>query len=261
MMETTEKTRSQESVSKREAKILLVEDHPLAAKIAKNILSHCDCQIDIAVEGKEALKLLETEHYDLIFMDIGLPNMDGYEVAKRIRSHPLTSISHIPIVALTAHTERDNQQRCLDAKINAVFSKPLTLEKAKNILGAFISIPKRNEDSLEKVVDFEYAKKLLGGNEIVAHEMLHMFVDSLPQEVERLTEGYQQKNWETLSSIAHKLKGGSSYCGTLRLKAACIELESYIESGLSTRITELYQQMVSEIEALQAFIKDACNSK
>lgn len=248
-----------------DAKVLVVEDHPLAAKVAESILSIFGCQVDVAMDGKSALEFIENKYYDLIFMDIGLPNMDGYEIAKRIRSHALTSISHVPIIALTAHADSDNQQSCLDAKINAVLTKPLTLEKAKNILGAFVSRHKRienalgsNEDSAqkEKVVDFEYAKKLLGGNEVAAHEILNMLVDSLPKESEKLKEAYQQKNWEALAAIAHKLKGGASYCGTLQLKAACTELENYIKSGLTTRITELYQKALIQVEALQKFMQN-----
>lgn len=253
-MEDTE-TVNKEPISKVDAKVLLVEDHPLAAKIAHNILSNFGCQVDIAIDGKQALKLIENEYYDLIFMDIGLPNMDGYEIAKRIRSHELTSIRHIPIIALTAHADSDNQQYCLDAKINAVLTKPLTLEKAKNILCAFAQKQKienalsSNEDFA--IVDFEYAKKLLGGNEVVAREILNMLIDSLPKESERLTEAYHEKNWEALGAIAHKLKGGASYCGTLKLKATCTELENYLKSGLTARITELYQKMLAEIEALK----------
>lgn len=270
-MDVTEKNNSKEitldklDLTKRTTKVLLVEDDSLAAKIEKSILSHCDCHIDVAVDGRKAFELLDSEHYDLIFLDIGLPNMSGYEVAKRIRSHPLTSIGHIPIVALTAHTNTENQQLCLDAKINAVLSKPMTLDRAKSVLDTFVSRRKRFEDAIStdgysmqknKVLDFEYAKRLFEGNEIIARELVIMLIDGLPEEVVRLREAYQEKNGEALSAIAHKLKGAASYCGALRLKAICTELENYINSGLTARISDLYQQMLAEIEALQSFIKN-----
>ena len=264
LLENEEKFESQKH--SKESKILLVEDHPISAKIEKEILLHLGCVVDIASNAKQALELVNKEYYDLIFMDIGLPDMTGYEVTQRIRSQDLTSISHIPIVALTAHTDSDNQQQCLDSKMNAMITKPFTTEQAEDILNTFIPRRKKTiemltqsidakDDLAEKVVNFEYAKKLLNGNEKVAHEMLTMLIDSLPQEVKKITEAYEQNDWKTLNAIAHKLKGGSSYCGTLRLKAACTELEAYIKSGLTTRIPELYQKMLDEIKALQEFMK------
>jgi FOG: HPt domain len=84
--------------------------------------------------------------------------------------------------------------------------------------------------------------------------MLTMLVDSLPEEIAALQAAYQLKDWEQLKAIAHKLKGGASYCGTLRLKSACTELETYVKSGLTDRITELYQQLLAEIDAVKTEI-------
>lgn len=83
-----------------------------------------------------------------------------------------------------------------------------------------------------------------------------MLVEGLPEEVEALKIAYQKKDWEQLKSLAHKLKGGSSYCGTLRLKAACSELDSYLKSGLAEEIPALYQRVLTEIQAVQEFVKD-----
>lgn len=256
--------------SSKTNKILLVEDHTIAAKIAESILSELSCEVDIAETGKAALSLVEKNQYDLILMDIGLPDTDGCAVTKQIRSHRLQSIAQIPIVALTAHAESDEKQRCLDVGMNMVITKPLTKKWADSVLKTFI--PQRekqkrqmkeaaakatvNKESAEKVVDVEYAKTLLGDNETLVYEMLTMLVDSFPEEVKALKEAYQQKNWEELRNLAHKLKGGSSYCGTLRLKSVCSELESYIKSGLTAKIPEFYQKLLSEIEAVQKFVKN-----
>lgn len=247
-------------LSQKQSVILVVEDQPVAANVVKNTLSALNCEVDIAVDGKTALELIEKNYYDLILMDIGLPDMNGYEVTRRIRSNSVRSIAHIPIVALTAHADSDNKQNSLDASINAVITKPLTKQQAKNILATFISQRKKlaenREEPTEKIVDFEYAKALLGGNEAVVWDMLKMLVDSLPVEIENLEIAYQEQAWKNLQSIAHKLQGGSSYCGTLRLKSVCSELESYIESGLTSRIPALYQKLLVEIDALEKFIKN-----
>ncbi len=246
--------------------ILLVEDHHLAAKVAKNILSSLNCQVDIAMDGKSSLEMFQSKHYDLIFMDIGLPDMNGYEVTRRIRSQELTK-EHVPIIALTAHADNQNQQQCLDVAMNAVISKPLTRERAQGILDTFILTRQQHEEYAghhedlgetethgEKIVDFEYAKKLFGNNEGAVREMLNMLVDSLPHEMKKLEAAYQHENWEAIRAIAHKLKGGASYCGTHALKLACNDLENYIRSGATVQLTELYQRLLSEMLTLQKFM-------
>ena len=250
-------------------KILLVEDHPVSAKVTKAILSALDCQVDTAKNGKIAIQWMEKNHYDLIFMDVGLPDIDGCEAARQIRSHKLENITKIPIVALTAHAQNDEKQRCLDVGMNMVITKPLTKEWAKSVLDKLI--PKRkkysrpvnqlkrtrtNKKRAEKVIDIEYAKTLLGGNEALIYGMLTMLVKSFPEEIRALEEAYRHKNWQELSNLAHKLKGGSSYCGTLRLKAVCTELDNSIKADLVEKIPELYEKMLFEIKAVEQFMHE-----
>lgn len=250
-------------------KILLVEDHPIATKVTKAILSALDCEVDTAKSGKIALECVEKNHYDLIFMDVGLPDIDGCTVAEKIRSHRLESITKIPIIALTAHAQNEEKQRCLDIGMNMVITKPLTKEWAKSVLDTFIPKRKRyskpvnqmkrtktNKKRAQKIIDIEYAKTLLGGNETLIYEMLTMLVNSFPEEIKALEEAYRQKNWQELSNLAHKLKGGSSYCGTLRLKSACAELDNSIKSDVTEKIPDLYEQVLSEIEAVQKFMNE-----
>lgn len=130
------------------SKILLVEDSSIAQKIVKIILNRLDYEVDIAANGKAALRLIKEHRYDFIFMDIGLPDINGCAVAKIIRSNRLKRIAQIPIVALTGHVEND--EKCLDAGMNAVITKPLTEKGAKSTLDSFIS--KRLERKLIKQV-------------------------------------------------------------------------------------------------------------
>ena len=249
--------------------ILLVEDHRIAAKVAKAILSDLNCQVDIAMDGKMALEAVEKHHYDLIFMDIGLPGMNGYEITRRIRSQELSKGTHIPIIALTAHADSQNQQLCLDSAMNAIVTKPLRREKARDVLDEFIPSRKKwsehnqektsNDDLFnlgEKIIDFEYATAFLGGNKNIMNETLTTFIESLPWEAKKLQEAYAEGDWKAIDAIVHKLKGGASYCGTLRLESACTKLDDYIKSGGSALTPQLYQQLLSEIEALRKFMQD-----
>ena len=116
-------------------RVLVVEDHPISAMVLKAILETMDCKIDVAANGNTALQFIQDNLYDLIFMDIGLPDIDGYEVTKRIRSNKIA----IPIIALTAHVDEESTHQCLSMGMNMIVSKPLSREKLAAILKTFIS--------------------------------------------------------------------------------------------------------------------------
>jgi CheY-like chemotaxis protein len=122
--------------------ILVVEDSSMAAYIAMNMLSKMHCIVDIAGTGNQAVELAEKKQYDLLFMDIGLPDIDGYEATKRIRLNE-TNRNHVPIVALTAHASEENKKYCIDIGMNAVLIKPLLQEKAEEFLDFFIPYRKK----------------------------------------------------------------------------------------------------------------------
>ena len=116
------------------SRILLVEGHRLAAKVVENMLVGFSCQVDIATNGLAAVEQANTEHYDLIFMDIGLPDISGYEANKRIRLGDASKNTQAPIIALTAHIEAENRHLCFEAGMQRVVNKPISKEMMEDIL-------------------------------------------------------------------------------------------------------------------------------
>jgi two-component system, OmpR family, aerobic respiration control sensor histidine kinase ArcB len=116
-------------------RILLVEDTEISAKVVKSLLLSLGCHaVDIAPNGKSALKQVRQHEYTFVLLDIGLPDMSGIEVAKSIR----TWNQHLPIVGLTAHIDQEKEEACLQAGMEKVLSKPLSEETALEILAAFV---------------------------------------------------------------------------------------------------------------------------
>jgi CheY-like chemotaxis protein len=117
-------------------KILLVEDAQIAQKMASVILRNIGCEVHAVKNGKEAVNLVAQEHYDLIFMDLGLPDIDGFSTTETIRnaeskSHP---DQRIPIIALTTHEGEHVKVTCLDTRMDDFLIKPLTEETALEML-------------------------------------------------------------------------------------------------------------------------------
>lgn len=251
------------TVSPAASRILVVEDDKLAGLMAKGILTKLDCQVDIAPNGETAIKLAGENHYDLIFMDVGLPDISGNEVTKRIRLTKWDQTRHIPIIALTAHVESEDKQKCIEAGMNAVLSKPIKKEVAMDILNAFIPLRAAQKQIAEMTrvtpekeadlfvlsgppINYDLAMELAGTQDFL-NELLETFRTSLPEDSKKLEDAYTEKDWKTIREVAHKLKGSCSYCGATRLKEASARLETYLKSELRELADRLYQQMLDEM--------------
>ena len=122
----------------KNCRILIVEDQIQSSIVVKYLLNDFGYTADIAHDGQTAIEFFKNNHYGLILMDIGLPDINGYEVTKKIRSLEKVSLKNrVSIVALTAHFSAEEKQHCLDASMGAIFTKPLSKEKMINILETF----------------------------------------------------------------------------------------------------------------------------
>lgn len=251
-------------------RILLVEDQVVAAKVTEIMLNKLGCTVDIAANGQAALTQFKQQDYDLILMDVGLPDISGYAITQQIREWESPFDKHVPIVALTAHIETEEKQACIEAGMDAVLSKPLLKETAVDILNAFlpqkstkttavakrkVSNKKPSKDKLEKpsgvVVDLKSGAKTCGSDISFVKEMLAIFVTSIPEEIANLEIAHKKNDWKTIEAIAHKLRGGANYCGTPRLQLACTQLENYLRAANTTHRETLYQQLLQEIQAVK----------
>ena len=244
-------------------RILLVEDDQLAAKIAQSILTELDCVIDIAPNAKTALDSIQNKEYQLILMDIGLPDMDGIALAHRIRLQQWQRTDTTPIVGLTAHIDVENRQRCLDAGMNTVILKPLNKETAKELLKTFVpetvnQIPTVTEirPISGAVLDIDAMKSILKNEELIK-DCLHLMVLGLKKDLVELPRLHQSANWQAIREIAHKRQGGASYCGAKRLEQACKQIDDYIrEKGPNGLANTLYRQLIQEMEAAKTVCEE-----
>lgn len=122
---------------------LLVEDNILNQKVARILLEELNCHVDIAEDGENAIRLMKTNQYDIVFMDIGLPDMDGLTVTKKIRA--IEAYKGLPIIALTAHSLEQDIQRCLAFSMNDVLTKPITIQELKRVLLKWVNYSVNNK--------------------------------------------------------------------------------------------------------------------
>jgi CheY-like chemotaxis protein len=119
-------------------RVLLAEDNPVNQLLATRLLEKRGHRVVVAANGREALAALEKESYDLVFMDIQMPDMDGIEATAAIRERENSSGKHQPVIALTAHAMKGDQERCLDAGMDDYLSKPIQPHELDDILEKYI---------------------------------------------------------------------------------------------------------------------------
>ena len=112
--------------------ILVADDYIVNQELVKEMLEMMDCEVDVADDGKETLEMFTENEYDIIFLDIQMPEMDGYEVARRIRQS--SKGKKIPIVAITANALVGDREKCLDAGMNDYMPKPIKGERLEEML-------------------------------------------------------------------------------------------------------------------------------
>ncbi len=125
--------------AKHKGRILLVEDNPVNQKLAVRLIGKTGIDADTVVNGKEAVKALEMVSYDLVFMDVQMPEMDGYEATRIIRDPGSNVRNHdVPIVAMTAHAMKGDREKCIEAGMDDYISKPIRPEKLGQMMDKYL---------------------------------------------------------------------------------------------------------------------------
>jgi PAS domain S-box-containing protein len=125
--------------AKKQVKVLIVEDQILALRMARRLLEELNCEVESATNGREALESIKNNDYDLIFMDIGLPDGDGTAICNKIRALPDSKKANTPIIGLTAHLDARIENSCRQVGMQDVMTKPLTSVSAQNILEKYLT--------------------------------------------------------------------------------------------------------------------------
>jgi len=264
----TNKAGSNPDVS-RKLKFLLVEDSLPALKSLEHLVFKMKCDFTSVTTGEEAFKLAISHEFDLIITDIGLPGISGMELTLRIREWETTCAKNkIPIIGLTGHTQNTTKLEYLKNGMDDVFTKPINQASMESIIKTLFvkatstgetfsnhknsDLPETQDNlfNLEQfpILDIKEGLKSLKSIDTLAEILQLMLDQSFSQDVPLIYQSYQQNDWETIESLAHKIKGGAIYCGTMRLKFSCQYLEKYIKSGQYELREGLYNQFCSTVE-------------
>jgi CheY-like chemotaxis protein/HPt (histidine-containing phosphotransfer) domain-containing protein len=184
-------------------RILLAEDNPVNQQLAVRILEKRGHSVQVVTDGRQALDAVSQEQYDLVLMDVQMPEMDGFESTAAIRAGEKSSGAHVPIIALTAHAMTGDRERCLAAGMDGYLSKPL---RAAELIDA---IERLTPDGRAGAGGFDRAAMLevVEGDLTLLQELAQVFLADTPALIIGLREAVVSRDSRRIGSMAHRLKG------------------------------------------------------
>jgi two-component system sensor histidine kinase BarA len=225
--------------------ILAVDDHPLNLKLVCTLLEDLGIQVSTATDGLEAVAQAEKTKFDLIIMDIQMPNMSGIEATQAIRKMEKNGVQ-TPIVALTAHALADEKEQMLQQGMNDYLTKPLQESQLIHTIEHWTGVSLTTVTTIEPtidpsrpmaLVDWQECLKLAAGKTDLAQDMLKMLLNGLVLQREKILNSQRENNFPALLAHTHYLHGGTRYCGVPRLRATCQTLETAIKKALKTNMS------------------------
>ncbi|MEH2297377.1 MAG: ATP-binding protein [Nostoc sp.] len=252
-------------------RILLTEDNLVNQKIALKQLQSLGYSADVAVNGKEALQLLEKKPYDLILMDCQMPILDGLETTKEIHRWQESNFAsgRRPIViAMTANAMKEDKQMCLDAGMDDYLSKPVmkeklaaTLEhwgsvifKAKETAATEQTISTTDTGSVDLPIDWKHLHQISENNLEFELELLQIFVEDIQPRLEVMKIAIASDDFGQLALQAHQIKGASANMGATTMHLAAEKLEKFARNQERRGTTNLISELEEFVKRIQEFL-------
>ncbi|MEE8470519.1 MAG: response regulator [Dehalococcoidia bacterium] len=233
-------------------RILVVEDNAAAQMIAKKSLEKRGYTVQVANNGFEVLRMVEGERFDLILMDLEMPEMNGLEATRIIRRNEAKSGKHIPIIAMAAYALSEDKERCLAAGMDSYVSKPVKYPKLCSIIEDLLSPDSQTGSELP--VDLNAALQMVDGDRELLGEAVELFLkQDCPRQLKALREGLGRQDAQAVKAAAHGIKGAASNLGGQVVSDVALRLETMGREGDITGAEELLKELEVELEQFTAF--------
>jgi len=241
----------------RGARVLLVEDHPMNQELAMEILSDAGLIVTLAVDGREALEMLDQQAFDGVLMDIQMPVMDGYAATREIRLQP--RFADLPVIAMTANAMAGDRQKALDAGMNEHIAKPIDVESALQVMARWIRPSAAPLEAGSEVgahlrdatpsfpgIDAEAGLTMAQGRIELYRRLLRRFQESERDFTDRFRAAVVDDDMETAKRHAHNLKSVAANIGARDLRGAAAELERACTESEAPERIEACHSVTSE---------------
>ncbi len=245
--------------------ILLVEDNAVNQLVALRQLEKYGHSVTVASDGKKALLALERQAFDLILMDVQMPEMNGWEATRAIREKEKTTGRHIPIVAMTAHAMKGDEERCIAAGMDSYLAKPIRAQELLAVLdkigdqkgGSESKVPS-SKSAVSHAIDLTAALERLDGDRDLFEELAQVFKTDTPNIVAVMRRAISNQDAASLGHQAQALKGSSANLGAYAVSQAAHEIEKTARSADMRRADEQLKLLEKEVDSLLCELGAIC---
>ena len=244
--------------------ILVAEDTPFNQKYIRRLLDSWHCRATIVGNGRQALDILSRQTFDLVLMDVQMPDIDGLTATMRIREMEKQTGRHVPIIAMTAHAMRGDRERCLESGMNDYVPKPISaatlLETIRRVLPstASSSAVEAAKGAAIPADDDRTLAELLGAfnnDPAFFKDIAEMFISDYPPMLETIQQAIDAKDGELLGRTAHAIKGMARNFQIDSAADMALRLEQVAGNGQYEQATELARQLADALTVFEGRLK------
>jgi signal transduction histidine kinase/CheY-like chemotaxis protein len=250
---------------RRKLRLLLAEDNPVNQKVMLSLLQRIGHQTSVAPNGRAAVDLATRQRFDLVFMDVQMPEMDGFAATVEIRRLEQASGRHLPIVAMTAHALKGDRERCLATGMDGYISKPINFQRVEEELERLCGdlclapSPASAPAAKELAWDRDQALRRMNGDKPLLEEIVGIFLREYPKSMAELRAAIPAHDFAAVRVVAHTLKGELGY---LSAGPALLALESLRqaavgqeEESMGTALESLHHEFLRLESELKAAVE------
>lgn len=242
--------------------VLIVEDNPMNRRYLENLLTKWGLGFRSADDGLIALQMLEKEHFDLILMDIRMPNLDGYETTLRLRNAYQNSNQQAPIIALTASALLDEKEKALQAGMNQHLAKPFTPEQLLEVFRQCFPdfSPASISTSVPLAINRQDLLELYEGDGQYMREIFEIFMHSIPVELAEMRQLLEAADWKNFAAKAHKIKPSFKMVGLGILSTRAEELERVKRAFDAAELMRDFEWFEKEVAQAIRLVQEELNA-
>jgi two-component system sensor histidine kinase/response regulator len=247
--------------------ILLAEDNVVNQKLAIRLLEKRGHHVVLACNGKEALAALEKDSFDLVLMDVQMPEMDGLEATEALREREQATGHHQPVVAMTALAMKGDRERCIAAGMDGYLSKPIRPQELDEMLDSYQAAEREDRPAPKpRVVMLDCVRvdellERIDGDRVFLAELVELFRTDYPEQIRKSREAVVNDDALALQRAAHGLKGALKNLAAPIAADLAAELEAMGKSGdiafAASKMMELEVEVVRAVDALEALCMEA----
>jgi CheY-like chemotaxis protein len=250
--ETTAPAAPAVAPARRPLRLLLAEDNPVNQKLAVRLLEKKGHTVVVAGDGVEAVRAVADQPFDLVLMDVQMPEMDGFDATAAIRARERGTGRHVPILAMTAYAMKGDRERCLAAGMDGYVSKPIQPRELWQAIEALVPANGAEQEMASPAVDVREALDRVGGDAELLHELADVFLADCPRMWRNLGEALGKGDARQVARAAHALKGSVATFGARAAHGLAEQLERKGREGDLTQAADIAARLDDELQRLQS---------